>query len=204
MTKINQEKQTNILIEVSKLLQNGHSDEVTTLIENIKIRQENDELPEDLKKILEKVKNNPIDEPEIFELNKKVENQEASIIELVLKFLTEEELDKHSADDISFLAGKIARKVSNKKDDNGVFKTTPNTSTWERPKPSQVMKFEKLQNKKAENEKAGKKKQKDLEDLIYKSCKIDKSKLTEWEQELVVDKTIEAHKGYLNSFMGKR
>lgn len=195
-----QEQQTKILIEVAGLLAKGYDAEIETVIGKIKAKEETP-LPENLQKILDGIKNTPIDEPEIYEMAKKVNSNELSIIDLVLKFLTEEELDNHSVDEVSYFAGKLKRKVESLKDEDGIFKSTPNTSTWQPPKPSLARKIDNILRDKTldDNEREEK-----ASKVLFESSTCIKENLTEWEIQLVKEQSKEAYRGYLNSFVGKR
>lgn len=198
-----------ILTDVSILLAEGYEDEFEKFIESIQAEKDKRSLPKLLQEKLDKIKNTPIDEPEIFEVLKGIEKEELSIIDLVLRFLTEEELDEFSIEDVASFAGMVNRKITARKDEKGIFKQTPNTAGWQRPKPSHIKKYEELTKaiKKAmvnkEVDKIPELSEK-LTSFLYEASKVEEDKLTDWEKQLVVEQTTEAIKGYLNSFLGKR
>lgn len=165
-------------------------------------------LPVGLKEILEKIGNTPEVEPEIFELSEKINKQEASIIDLVLKYLSEEDMDTYDIDEISYFAGEVMRKVTSHKDKDGIFKQTEATKDWERPKPSHIKVFEtkirevaKIDNSNIEEIT---KWSEDYETFLLKASKMQDKVLSPWERALVIEQTSEALRGYINSFLGKR
>jgi hypothetical protein len=203
-----QQRNAEILIKVSGLIELGYEDEFLNLVSKIEKRKEEAELPSGLKEIYDKIGNNPIVEPEVYTLSKEIATQEKSIIDLVLKYLSEEEMDNYSIEDISYFAGTVIRKVNSKKDVNGIFKQTPKTSTWQRPKPSHVKTYEKLLKEIEKIDKKDSEEFKRVSDefdkFLFKASKVEEEGLTQWEKELVGEQTSEALRGYLNSFMGKR
>ena len=200
------DKNTEILIKVSEKIAEGYGEDFLKLTTKIDKQKEEETLPEGLKKIYDEVKNTPNDEPELFELTKEIQRQDKSIVDLVLRFMNEEELDEYSIDEIAFFAGMVTRKVTSKKDENGVFKQTKNTEKWQRPKPSAIKTFDKkvksFNNETSDEEKI--KLNNEFEEFLLKASKMDGVKLSEWEKELVIQQTSESIRGYLNSFLGKK
>jgi hypothetical protein len=203
-----QTEHTDILIKVSTLLADGYSDEVSNLVTKLETKKSLVDMPAGLKSIYDEVKNTPIDEPELYKLSKEIQSQDKSIIDLVLKFLNEDDMDKYDINEISYFAGAVIRKINSLKDENGVFKATPNTMEWQRPKPSSIKKYESLlrsaQKIKRDDKKAQEEINKEIEQFLLKTSTLDESILTDWEKSLVIEQTAEALKGYLNSFLGKR
>lgn len=198
----------DILTEVSKKIEQGYGKDFLKLIEKIDKQKEEATLPSGLKEILGKIGNTPIAEPELFELSKQIANQEKSIVDLVLKYLSEEDMDAYSIDNISYFAGMAIRQVTSKKDENGIFKQTEATKDWERPKPSHIKAFEakireslKIDSK---NTKETTKWSEEYEAFLLKASKMQDKVLSEWEKQLVMEQTSGALNGYVNSFLGKR
>lgn len=198
---IQQEKQTKLIIEISKLVSEGYMDEFSGMVAKINEKKAKDDMPSELRKIYKQIGNTPIDEPEVYEMSKKIVSQELSIIDLLMNYMSVEDMDKYSIDEVSFLAGEIIRKVNAKKDEDGTFKTTPNLKSWQPPKPSHIKKFETLSKKVVEG---GKDALKEMEDFLFEASCVDAENLSEWEKELSTEQTQEAILGYVNSFMGKR
>ena len=195
-----------ILIEVSKLVKSGYGEDVKNFINSKKDQTDDFILPKKLQDILDSIGDNPIDEKEVYELTLQIDKQEKSIIDLVLKYLSEDDMDEFDIDTIPKFAKKIVKKVTSFKDDDGVFKTTDNLRKWQPPKPSKIKKYEDLM-KQAMNIEPDKALEfnAEVEDFILKSCNIDSvDNFTEWEKELVIRQSNEAFRGFYNSYMGKK
>lgn len=199
-----QEEKTKILIEVSMLLNKGYDVEFENLITNIKNKDANKEMPEGLQTIFASIKSTPNEEPELFEFSDKISKNEASIIDVVLKFLNDEQIDTYSINDLSFFAGRVLEKVKSLKDENGIFKSTPNTSMWQPPKPSHIKKLDAILIKPANTDAEAAQKEIDAQNLLIESSGVILANLSEWEKALVIEQSHESYKGYLNSFLGKR
>lgn len=200
----NQQEMTKILIEVSTLLNKGYDVEFESLISNIKNKEANKEMPEGLQSIFASIKNTPIEEPVLFEIANKISNNEASIIDVVLNFLNDEQIDKYTINDLSFFAGRVLEKVKSLKDENGIFKSTPNTSMWQPPKPSHIKKLDAILRRPANTAEEVELKEVEAQNLLIESSGVILDNLSDWEKTLVVEQSHEAYKGYLNSFLGKR
>jgi hypothetical protein len=210
------EKQQKVLVAVATLVGQGYAEDFENLAKKLKSEKDKATLPKELQEIYEEVVGNtPNEEPEVYELSKEIETQEKSIMDLIVKYMpgeTEDEkldaVDKYSIEDVSFLAGEIIRKVTSKKDKDGVYKQTPATTGWERPKPSSIKKYQNhikcfpnpekatLEELESANE--------EFEKFLLEACKMQDKTFTPWEKALVLEQTSDAIKGFTNSFLGKR
>jgi hypothetical protein len=219
MNRFQQERNDKIVKDTKELVAQGYHKEFNEVITNIKKAKEEYKMPEGLQKKLDDVKNTPLEEPKLFEVVEKIENQEASILEIVLTQLTEKEMDKYSMDDIYIFARAVIDKVGSLEDAKGVFKQTENTKSWQPPKPSDAIKFEQITLKKqkkaneflsASEDKKEKAMEafdevaKELDEFLVSCTGVDTEKLSVWEKKLVKAQTEEAFQGAVNSFLGKR
>lgn len=206
---LDQNKNVNDIMKIALLFEKGHKQDIMNFANKLETNDKFETLPEALKEVYEKVGQTPNEEPELYEISERIAKSEGSIIEIALKVMSDDEVDKYSIEDIGFLCGEINRKVRYIKDKSGVFKTTPNTEDWQPPKPSKLIKYKKMIDKVTEAQKDGD--AKNLEDanlekekFLFKSCGLDAEKLSVWEKALVTAQTEEAFAGGLNSFLGKR
>lgn len=205
MSKIEKEIE-KIEARVSKVIRAGYDKEILNAVSKIENKLEIESMPKALQEIYNKIKTTPIEEPDLFEVCKQIGGEgNGSIIDIVLMYLTYEDMDKYTAEEISYFAGKVLRKVSSLKDDKGIFKTTPNLATWQPPKPSKIKEYENF-NKKIAKAKEEEIEQiiKDYESFLLKVSGMDEVELSEWEARLSTEQTKEAFQGYLTSFLGKR
>lgn len=166
----------------------------------LKKLEEERTLPEQLVAVLEKVKDNPVDEKEIYEIIKKDTNLE-KVTNIALKILTKEEIEASSAVDIAILVKTVEDKITSFRDSEGQLKTTAAMAEMKLPNLFQMRDIQKAAD--AEQDKVNAKNSKTLI-LILKSTGLKDAKLTDWEIDLLINHVAELSNGMVWSTpMGK-
>lgn len=96
------------------------------------------ELPEALQKIFNDTKDTPMEEPELYEIIKKRQAKEASVLDIVVHLLDIEALDTYEADVLIAFGKQIEERVVAFIDVDGYYKTTSNFDEWQPVKPSKA------------------------------------------------------------------
>lgn len=209
--------------KIEELLGKGYGQEFDELIEKIENKIDYEGLPEGLQVKYDGIKDNPTEEPKLYDIAKKLDNQEASVISIALHLMSESEIDQYSISEISYFVGRVVRKITQFKNDDGVYKKTPNTLNWQPPKPSSLVKYEsfvkQLGDCGQELIKARHDKKEDIikelnlkfetlntefDSFLLSVTTLNVEKLSEWEKSLVIQQTKDAFMGSVNSFLGKR
>ena len=151
---------------------------------------------EQLNDILDKVGNTPIEEPELFKALDEKTLKRSEIIAKVLERsdLTLEVIEDMPAHDVAEFFWAIARKITEFRDGDGNYKTTPATESFRLPNFFEVervnalmqdlgrLKVDDVDGKLAVFRK--------LDDLIWEITQLSKDDLTVWEQELVQEQVM--------------
>jgi DNA-binding transcriptional regulator GbsR (MarR family) len=204
---------------IKKLNEKGFQSQIESFIEKL---EEKASLPKDLKEILDKVKNNPIEEPKIFKL---VENN-SGFSEIIIAILSSgnkktkptlkkevvEMCSKYSLDEVVLFAKLAVEKVTDIYELDGSVKSTPNTENCNLPNIFEAEEYSKAQKdwydmldeyrelvsdninkEKIENlDNRVKKASEDLDKLAEKISGLDFSKLIEWEKKVVLAQITQA------------
>lgn len=197
------------------LVDNGNEAKLTPIVEQL---EKVVALPEALQTKLDSLGNTPISEPIIYEAITK--SGEEGIISVALNSLTEDEIEAHSAEVIGTFVNAVTHRVSQLKDDAGIYKTTPNTEGCKLPNFIQCDQIRRLSEAQAEvvkkwvetqSEKAKEKAMKDFEkatqtlsDKAISISGLDIETLSDWEKALVVAQVIETATDAFKSATGKR
>lgn len=200
---------------IIKLLDNGHEVKLTAIVEQL---EKVVTLPEALQTKLDSFGNTPLAEPTIYEAITK--SGEEGLITVALNSLTEEEIEAHSAEAIGTFVSAITHRITQLKDDEGVYKTTPNTEACKQPNFIQCDQIRRLSEAQAAivkkwmetgTEKAKEKAMKEFEkatqliaDKAVAISGLDESVLIDWEKALVVGQVIETATDAFKSATGKR
>ena len=157
--------------------------------------------------ILAKVGDTPLKEPELFKAFDERTLKKSVLLSKVLE-RAELPLDRLADMDATAVAAfyyEIARKITDFKDAEGAFKTTPATESFRLPN---FMELEDLADKSEEMAKATTSEDRvacltALDDMIWKITKLKKDELTVWEQELVMEQIFACLRDVEETSMGK-
>lgn len=166
----NQENAQKAMFAIAQAYKLGNT-VVINRIESILIPDEQ-ELPDELQKCLESWGKTPIEEPEFFKKSEKPSLEELK--ELAIKDLN---IDDFNALDIAVLADRVYKRITNKIDDDGRYKTTPNIDNVKLPRTSQLKALKKLATTNATNKK--------IDNEIFKIAGVKEKDLTQWEADLI-------------------
>jgi hypothetical protein len=122
--------------------------------------------------VLELWGNTPIAEPKFFEATKTAKPGELSVIAV-----RDLDVDAFNAFDVGILTERVHKKITNKIDDDGMYKTTPSMDSMKLPRTSQINTMKQIASNNQDD--------KAIEKELYKAIGLKKTDLTEWEQELV-------------------
>jgi hypothetical protein len=147
-------------------------------------------LNEKLEQAVQALGTNPFEEPEVYAALDETPLKKSQVVKLVLK--------RHGLKQKDFSAMEIARffhaideRVAGVKNDDGSFKTTPGTENFELPDFEQVEELTELTEKIASQDEDNadwdelSAALKRLDELVWESTGLDKTKLTDWEQKLM-------------------
>jgi len=151
-----------------------------------KEKEEEIVLEPELQKALDKVGNNPMEEPEIFKIIEEVKGIQSSLD--ILDTFKDIDSEKFSAKQISHFIRKVSEKIQFIKDEDGNYKSTKNTENCDLPSFKQATVIYRLAEEKLDSKTTKKRKEeieKEEDALIWKVAGLKKDNLTEWEQTLV-------------------
>jgi len=166
------EKKNQVILALAQAYESGNT-ALTNRIENIVVPDEQ-KLPKELQEVLDSWGNTPVDEPEFFELTKS-----ANLEELKATSVKDLDIDAFEALDIGTLANRVYKKVTDKIDKDGKYKTTANIDNVKLPKTTQLRALKKLAADGADSDVINKE--------ILKISGVKKKDLIEWEQNLVIE-----------------
>ena len=165
-----QENKNKVIIALAQAYENGNT-VLTNRIESI-ILPDEEKLPKELQKVLDSWGNTPIEEAEFFAATEGSQLEDLKV--LVMK---DEDIDAFSALDVGTLANRVYKKVTDKIDEDGKYKTTPNIDAVKLPKTSQLRALKKLAIDKETEE--------TIDKEIFKIAGVKAKSLTKWEVDLV-------------------
>lgn len=192
----------------------GNEKQITNLLDKLESKVE---LPLELQEKLEKLGNTPIEEEMIYKAI--LAKAEDGLVSIVANILSKEDIEKLPASTVGDFIHAVIQKVSSTKDDEGNFKSTPDTKECDMPNAFEIedivnlsVKAEKarqvfISEDTGDKEKSFKKFEKlntALDKKIMEVTKLDADKLTDWEKQLVIEMTFETVKGFRNHAQGKR
>lgn len=190
---------TKIITQVSQ----GNQEDYEALALEIEQRDEM-QLCEAYQKVLDGLKNNPVEEKELADIIEKSIKLECSNFEVASYVLGKDFLDATDMEQVALLIGKVSKKIMDFRDDKNIVKKTKAFDTYEPMKPVDRMKFEnlklKLEKEKSDKEKANQ----EIDDFISEATKIDVKNLTVWEHGLLQEMLQQEAKNISNIFLGKR
>lgn len=200
---------TPIIDRVAKLVEAGYESNLIPVIERLEAKSN---IPESLRAKFEALGSNPISEPAIYEAINSGE-----LDTLALQVLTEDEIKSLSASEIGDFIFAVEKKVTDYKNDDGTFKSTPNTEDCRLPNFLEAAQIRKLFIKQndlvakfsSEKDKTKLTKQiqavsKEMDDLFIKISGLDYSVLTDWEKALVISMLAGTANNAFLSAQGKR
>ncbi len=192
---------TKIITQVSQ----GNQEDYEILAREIEQREEMT-LCEEYQAILEKIKDNPMEEKKLADIIEKSSKQECSQFEIAALALGKEFANANDMEQVALLVGKIVDKIMSFRDDKGVVKKTKSFESYEPMKPSDRMKFEnlKIELSKITDEKEQEKANEKLDAFISKATNIDVKSLTTWEHRLLQELLEQEAKGISMIFLGKK
>jgi len=183
-----------LLEKIEGLIASGYKERFERLITDIESQPK---LHKDLQKKLDEIGNTPIAEPELFKAI-----QEDEIVVIAGKVLEAEDIKKYKAKEVGDFLHAVKNKVTEKRSEDGTFKSTPNTENCILPNFLEAEELKKLGNEdlKLRNEhlRASNKEQvvieekinnigKNLQKRTFEISGLDIEKLTEWEKDLITE-----------------
>ena len=169
-----QEKRTKAVIALAQAYETGNI-AITNRVEAI-IMPDDQKLPKQLEACLKTWGKTPIDESEFFELS-----QTATFEEMKAASVKDLNIDDFDALDIATLTNRLFKQITNKIDDDGKYKTTPNIDKVKLPKTTQLKAIKDLAISDAGEEKLAKE--------IFKVAGVKAKDLSDWEVALVTEMT---------------
>jgi len=212
-------RSTNSHIILKKTVEQIAKGNSEPLLQTLQRLSEKIELPTELQEKLDKIGDNPVVEPEIA---KAIEDEaENGIIPIATIILTNEEIKKYTAIEIADFVYAVKVKVYlSFKDEDGNFKSTPFTQDAQLPNALEIDEMQKAIKKEFElveqlvdkkltqkqREKLLKEKQQVEEknkNRAFEIAGLKREDLSIWEQNLVIQMTTEAIRGFRNHSQGK-
>lgn len=139
----------------------------------------------DLKAVLAELGDTPMAEPKIYDLISGDGARPSKVFQMAAPKL---DMGKYEAKEVAEFVSKTVDKVTGFRDEDGEFKVTPDTQDCEQPNFQESEDLYFLTHDKASE--TDKEKKKEIEDAIqekvWEISGLDKEKLSEWEQMLVV------------------
>ncbi len=189
---------TKIITQVSA----GNQEDYEQLALEIEQREEM-KLCDEYQKVLDNIKDNPIEEKDLAELIEKASKQECSQFEIAAKALGADFNKANDMEQIALLIAKITKKIMAYRDDKNVVKKTKAFDKYEPMKPVDRMAFENLKIK-AEKIEDKEKANIELDEFVSKATNIDVKNLTTWEHGLLQEIFKQEAKSISMIFLGKK
>jgi len=201
---------------IQNLIELGYEDDFINLADRLEAKTE---LPPGLQKVLDNLKDTPIDEPEVFEAIEKSEDEGKGVI--ARKLLSIEEITQYKASEIGDFIYAVEQKITSLKNDDGTYKSTPNTENCELPNFIEAEELYKLGDRESSarmrlSDPGLSKKEKEevyrefkeaitaLQNRSFEISKLDVAALSEWEKLLVASMVYSTAINASLSSMGKR
>lgn len=190
---------TKIITQVSQ----GNQEEYEALALEIEQRDEM-QLCEAYQKVLDGLKDNPVEEKELANIIEKSTKQECSQFEIAAYVLGKDFLTATDMEQVALLIGKVSKKIMAYRNDKNIVKKTPSFENYEPMKPVDRMAFENLKLKLAKEDSDKEKSNEEIDKFISEATKIDVKNLTVWEHGLLQELLQQEAKEISNIFLGKK
>jgi hypothetical protein len=190
---------TKIITQVSQ----GNQEEYEALALEIEQRDEM-QLCEAYQKVLDGLKDNPVEEKELADIIEKSAKQECSQFEVAAYVLGKDFLNATDMEQVALLIGKVSKKIMAYRDDKNVVKKTPSFENYEPMKPVDRMAFENLKLKLAKEDSDKEKSNEEIDKFISEATKINVKNLTVWEHGLLQEILQQEAKSISMIFLGKK
>lgn len=190
---------TKIITQVSQ----GNQEEYEALALEIEQRDEK-QLCEAYQKVLDGLKDNPVEEKELANIIEKSTKQECSQFEIAAYVLGKDFLTATDMEQVALLIGKVSKKIMAYRNDKNIVKKTPSFTSYEPMKPVDRMAFENLKLKLAKEDSDKEKSNEEIDKFISEATKIDVKNLTVWEHGLLQELLQQEAKEISNIFLGKK
>lgn len=190
---------TKIITQVSQ----GNQEEYEALALEIEQKDEM-QLCETYQKVLDSLKDNPIEEKELADIIEKSAKQECSQFEVAAYVLGKDFLNATDMDQVALLIGKVSKKIMAYRDEKNIVKKTPSFNSYEPMKPVDRMAFENLKLKLAKEDSDKEKSNEEIDKFISEATKIDVKNLTVWEHGLLQEILQQEAKSISMIFLGKK
>ena len=190
---------TKIITQVSQ----GNQEEYEALALEIEQKDEM-QLCETYQKILDSLKDNPVEEKELADIIEKSAKQECSQFEVAAYVLGKDFLNATDMDQVALLIGKVSKKIMAYRDEKNIVKKTPSFNSYEPMKPVDRMAFENLKLKLAKEDSDKEKSNEEIDKFISEATKIDVKNLTVWEHGLLQEILQQEAKSISMIFLGKK
>ena len=175
MKKANsKEKMQKVVIAIAQAY-NTNNTALTSRVEAI-VMPDEQPLPKELQECLESWGKTPIEEPEFFELT-----QTATFEDLKDAAIKDLNIDDFNSLDVATFADRVYKRVTDKIDEDGKYKTTANIDKVKLPRTTQLKALKKLVIDDAGEEKVNKE--------IFKIAGVKEKDISEWEANLIKDLT---------------
>lgn len=190
---------TKIITQVSQ----GNQEEYEALALEIEQKDEM-QLCETYQKVLDSLKDNPVEEKELADIIEKSAKQECSQFEVADYVLGKDFLNATDMEQVALLIGKVSKKIMSYRDDKDVVKKTKSFENYEPMKPVDRMAFENLKLKLAKEDSDKEKSNEEIDKFISEATKIDVKNLTVWEHGLLQEILQQEAKSISMIFLGKK
>lgn len=190
---------TKVITQVSQ----GNQEEYEALALEIEQRDEM-QLCEAYQKVLDSLKDNPVEEKELADIIEKSAKQECSQFEVAAYVLGKDFLNATDMDQVALLIGKVSKKIMAYRDEKNIVKKTPSFNSYEPMKPVDRMAFENLKLKLAKEDSDKEKSNEEIDKFISEATKIDVKNLTVWEHGLLQEILQQEAKSISMIFLGKK
>lgn len=188
---------------INKQIESGFENEFERLSKDIEKRDEKT-LCEEYQKIVDNLKNNPIDEKELAEIIEKTDRGELSKFEIALFVLGSERFDAaNDLEQIALLIKEVIFKVTDFRDKNGVLKTTKNLETYQPMTPRKRMDYEKLVKSIVSNKDAGLEDYDKAREFLAEATNTN-TELSEWETKLRIEIVNQEFSDFRMTVLGKK
>ena len=192
---------TKIITQVGQ----GNQEEYETLALEIEQRDEL-KLCDSYQKVLDGLKDNPIEEKELADIIEKSSKQECSQFEVAAYVLGKDFNNANDMEQVAILIGKVSKKIMSYRDEKEKVKKTKSFENYEPMKPVDRMAFENLKLKlaKADSDENKEKANEKIDSFISEKTNIDVKNLTVWEHGLLQEILQQEAKSISMIFLGKK
>lgn len=190
---------TKIITQVSQ----GNQEDYEALALEIEQKDEI-QLCEAYQKILDGLKDNPVEEKELADIIEKSIKLECSNFEVAAYVLGKDFLIATDMEQVALLIGKVSKKIMAFRNDKNIVKKTPSFANYEPMKPVDRMAFENLKLKLEKKDSDKEKSNEEIDKFISEATKINVKSLTVWEHGLLQELLQQEAKEISMIFLGKK